>query len=149
MSKFKSFAVIAGVLATGSNVHAGGSPGLPPLFIEQSPPIVFVDLNAGQTSFEGTGTAIDLDSPTVYFFAAGIQPFMTFDAAPGNPGTFRLHAENLTAAHFGGYLVDVVAIDALDGTGRASSVSFTISIVPEPTVFVGLAIGVPLFRRRR
>lgn len=123
---------------------------IPPLFIERTPESVRVDLNLGQTSFECTGTAIDFDAnDTIYFFAAGLQPFITLDSFPGNPGSFRLHAENLTGAHYGGYFVDVIAIDRLDGTGQASSLRFAIGIIPEPVSLASLGFCIVLVTRSR
>ena len=112
--------------------------GFPPYYIQRTPELVIVDLNAGQASFECTGTAIDVDAgDTITFWIAGRQPFMTLDTFGTNPASFRLHAENLNASHYGGYLIDIIASDsALQPQGE--NAAFAIGIVPEPTA-AGLA----------
>ena len=73
---------------------------------------------------------------------------MRFEQFPGNPGSFRIHAENLTAMQYGGYRVDVVAFDDATPTPYANSYSFGIGIIPEPSS-VSFALLLLAGRRRR
>ena len=121
---------------------------LPPFFVARSPESVIVDLNAGQNSFECTGTAIDFDpGDIIHLYTAPLPSFMTFDAQDGNPATFRLYGENLSDSHLGGYIVSVGSEDRF-GTQNGEGVSFVIGIVPEPGSLVALALA-PMTCRKR
>lgn len=139
----------AGSMLIVSAAFANGPSGFPPYFSERSPETVIVNLNLGQNSFLCTGTARDFDAgDTVYIFSAPLPPFMTLDVINGNPATFRLHAENLTLANYGGYAVDVLARETPNGPAE-DSVRFAIGIIPEPTSLVCGPLSFMLMRRRR
>lgn len=124
--------------------------GQPPFWIERSPETVIVDLNQGQFSFECTGTARDFDPfDTVYISTAILPTFMTLERTIGNPASFRLHAENLTSAANGGYIIDIIASDSPTSIANSTSVRFAIGVVPEPaTLNFGVAV-LALIRRGR
>lgn len=139
--------IVLGILC-GVAVAAANCRATTPQFFNTSPEVTIVDLNAGQTSFAVVGSARDAQpAHIVDFFAFGLQPFMTLDRMPGNPGSFRLHAENLTGLNYGGYFVDVVAIDNAPQPS-VSSYSFAIGIVPEP-VAASTFLLMPAFLSRR
>ena len=105
-----------------------------PFFIFSTPETVIVDLRLGQNSFECRGTAIDLESfQTVYISTAPPPDFMHFETAPGNPASFRLWADHLTGANYGGYFVDVFASESPTNLIASTNVGFAIGIIPEPS----------------
>jgi hypothetical protein len=118
-----------------------------PVFTNLSPESTIVNVSAGQTSFQCTGSAFDHDvGHTVDFFTIGRPSFMNFETVPGNPASFRLYADHLTLAQYGGYIVDVVAYDDTPVHNLSGS-SFVIGIVPEPaSISFGIAL---LFTQRR
>ena len=141
-------ACVALTSAFAPTAHAGGGGNVPPVFTSRSPESVRVNLSLGQNSFECTGTAIDLDSTDpVYFFVAGNQPFMSFESTPGNPGSFRLHAENLVDTNRGTYFVDVAATDSLTNP-NATIIGFIVRIFPEPSLLLSVLVGVTLIGQR-
>lgn len=145
MSKFMQ--AVGGVTVLCGESAASATP---PFFIERSPETVIVNLDLGQTSFECTGRAMDIDfGSTVYFSIAPPPDFMRFESMPGNPGSFRLYGENLTGAHYGGYFVDVIASDSPTSISSASSIRFSIGIIPEPIGLILITVPLVLCRRRR
>ncbi len=142
-------ALVTASLTTGALAKGGPIPNGPPVFTSHTPSPVVVRLDLGQRNFEITGTAVDFDVNDIVHFTAGFAPeFMQFQSFDGNPGSFRLHADNLTGAQAGGYLFDVIAIDNHQPPA-GSSLRYFISIVPEPT-FCALFIGLlPALRRCR
>lgn len=141
---------VAGLIGLASFAVPKSASATPPFFIERTPETVIVNLDLGQRSFDCTGRAMDIDfGSTVYFSIAPPPDFMRFESMPGNPGSFRLHGENLTGAHYGGYFVDVIASDSPTNIFSASSVSFHISIIPEPIGSALIALPLVLCRRCR
>jgi hypothetical protein len=109
-----------------------------------------VDLSKGQRSLECRGTAIDRDSPTVFFYVAPPPAFMHVETMPGNPGSFRVWADNITSADRGVYFVDVLAYDESGPLSTETSATFVVGIIPEPASLLVLPMAsAALLRLRR